>query len=91
DQAPLIDRPPSEYFDGRCFVSCEPDERTVPYVLSATGDVVCYASDYCHWDCAFPDTVRIIHDRDDLDHEQKIGVLARNAARLYGIPIPAAV
>jgi uncharacterized protein len=91
DQAPLIDRPPSAYFDGQCFVSCEPDERAVPYVLSATGDVVCYASDYCHWDCAFPDTVRIVRDRDDLTGEQKAGVLGRNAARLYGIPIPAAV
>jgi uncharacterized protein len=91
DQAPLIDRPPSQYFDGSCFVSCEPDERTVPYVLSATGDVVCYASDYCHWDCAFPDTVRIIHDREDLDDEQKVNVLGRNASRLYSIPMPAAV
>jgi uncharacterized protein len=93
EQAPLIDRTPSSYFlDAPGFVSCEPDERTVPYVLSQLGDgVVCYASDYCHWDCAFPDTVRIIGDRDDLDDAQKSAVLAGNAARLYRIPVPAAV
>jgi len=91
DQAPSIDRPPSEYFDGRCFVSCEPDERTVPYVLSSVGDVVCYASDYCHWDCAFPDTVRILREREDLDDEQKSAVLGGNAARLYRLPVPAGV
>src|SRR5947208_3277559 len=57
DQAPLIDRPPSEYFlAGNGFVSCEPDERMVGYVTRELGQgIVCYASDYCHWDCAFPD------------------------------------
>jgi len=84
-QAPLIDRAPSEYFlAGNGFVSCEPDERMVAYVTRELGpDIVCYASDYCHWDCAFPDTVTIVRDRTDLSDEEKTAVLAGNAARLY--------
>ena len=64
EQAPELDRPPSEYFLGRGFVSCEPDERALPWVVDTLGDgVVCYASDYCHWDCSFPDSVKLLADR----------------------------
>ncbi len=87
DQAPGIDRAPSRYFlDGNCYVTCEPDEMMVPYVLrSVKPDVVCYASDYCHWDCVFPDSVRVLAERDDLEPEEKQRVFARNAAALYGL------
>jgi len=89
-QAPLIDRAPSSYFAGSCFVSCEPEERMLPYVLSTVApDAVCYASDYCHWDCAFPNTVALLEGRTDLSDEQKANVLGRNATRLYGLPMPA--
>ena len=43
-----------------------------------------YASDYCHWDCDFPNSVRDIAERSDLSDEAKRKVLAENAARLYG-------
>jgi uncharacterized protein len=87
-QAPAIDRPPSEYFIGRCYVTCEPDERMVPYVLrNASEDAVCYASDYCHWDCIFPDSVRVLAERDDLAPDEKERVFARNAAALYGLDV----
>ena len=48
---------------------------------------VCYASDYCHWDCIFPDSVRVLAERDDLEPEEKERVFARNAAALYGLDI----
>jgi predicted TIM-barrel fold metal-dependent hydrolase len=92
DQAPQIDRAPSEYFlSGNCFAGCEPGERMLGYIETQLPGVACYASDYCHWDCAFPDTVRIVHDRRDLDGTQKENILSRNASRLYGIAMPAAV
>ena len=89
-QAPAIDRPPSRYFvDGQCFLTCEPDEKMVPYVLRNIGpDVVCYASDYCHWDCIFPDSVRVLAERDDLGPEEKARVFGGNAAALYGLGAP---
>src|SRR5215475_2976787 len=73
EQAPLIDRKPSEYvLSGRCFIGCDPDERAIPNVINALGEgVVVYASDYCHWDCKFPDTVKIIEDRTDISASGK--------------------
>ncbi len=90
DQAPEIDRPPSEYFHGRCFLTTEPDEKMVPYVFDTVGeDIVCYASDYCHFDCAFPDSVSILEKRSDLDECVKQRLFAKNAATLYKLELPA--
>jgi predicted TIM-barrel fold metal-dependent hydrolase len=91
EQAPLIDKRPSEYFRGRGFLTTEPEERMVPYVSQSVGDdVICYSSDYCHWDCAFPDSVSILEKRDDLDEALKQRLVASNAAALYGLEVPAA-
>ena len=49
---------------------------------SATS-VVVYASDYCHWDCTFPDTVKIIAERNDVSDTSKKRIFDENAARLY--------
>jgi predicted TIM-barrel fold metal-dependent hydrolase len=87
DQAPSIDRKPSEYFlSGRCFMGVDPDEKGVAYVASAlTDECIVYASDYCHWDCKFPDTVSILLERGDLSAQSKKRILKDNAARLYGL------
>lgn len=91
EQAPELDRPPSEYFVGHCYVTTEPEEKMVPYVFSAVSSgVVCYTSDYCHWDCAFPDSVRILEDRTDIQEGIRDALFASNAARLYGLPLPGA-
>ena len=60
-----------EYFAGRGYVTTEPDEKMVPYVFEHVGDVVCYSSDYCHWDCDFPDSVKLLEERGDLDDAMK--------------------
>ena len=90
EQAPEIDRPPSEYFIGRCCLTTEPDEKMVPYVFGAVShDIVCYSSDYCHFDCAFPDSVSILEARGDLSEPVKQRLFSGNAARLYGLEVPA--
>jgi predicted TIM-barrel fold metal-dependent hydrolase len=90
EQAPLLDRPPSEYIARRGFVSCEPEERALPWVLETLDDdLVCFASDYCHWDCAFPNSVKLLVDRDDLSDHAKAAILGANGARLYGLALPA--
>jgi predicted TIM-barrel fold metal-dependent hydrolase len=86
EQAPQIDRPPSEYFLGRCFLTTEPEEKMVPYVFQQLSpDVICYSSDYCHWDCAFPDSVRLLEERADLPEAIKKPLFSSNAARLFGL------
>jgi predicted TIM-barrel fold metal-dependent hydrolase len=84
-EMPAITKPPSEYLaDGRVVISCEA-EHGIPHALSGLGDqCVAYASDYPHWDCEFPDSVRAISERDDLTDDQKAAVLGANAARILG-------
>ena len=66
----------------------EPGEKMVPYVAEAVGDdVVCYSSDYCHWDCDFPDSVKLVEEC-DLSDAYKRKLFAVNAARFYGLEIP---
>jgi predicted TIM-barrel fold metal-dependent hydrolase len=89
DQAPEIDQPPSSYFMERGFVTTEPGEKMVPYVFEfLSPGLVCYSSDYCHWDSDFPDSVRLLEERGDLDEKIKTALFADNAARLYGLEIP---
>jgi predicted TIM-barrel fold metal-dependent hydrolase len=89
EQAPRIDRPPSRYFAGRCFLTAEPDDRTLPWVVREHGSgVVCYASDYYHWDSVFPDSVKIFAERTDLDADALQRLFSANAARLYRLSPP---
>ncbi len=87
EQAPNIDRKPSEYFlSGNCFIGCDPDEKAIPTVCNELGEgIVVYASDYCHWDCKFPDTVKIISERNDISASAKKGIFDANPRRLYAI------
>lgn len=80
-----IPRPPSEYLaEGRVWVSCEPDERSIEWVVDQLGaDCILYASDYPHWDAEFPDSVAKIRDRNTLSSETKRAILGDNAARLF--------
>jgi uncharacterized protein len=85
-QVPKLKRPPSEHiFGGRIFVACDPDEKMLPQVLELVGkDVVIYASDYCHWDSRYPDSVRLIDDRSELSREEKRKILGANALCFFG-------
>ena len=58
----------------------------IPEVAKLCGDdKILYASDYYHWDCAFPDSVRLIAERADLSERAKKRILADNAARLFNL------
>jgi uncharacterized protein len=85
EQAPGIDHKPSEYFlEGNCYISCEPDEHMLRQVIELIGDErIVYASDYYHWDCSFPDTVKLIAERNDISDASKKRILSDNATVLY--------
>lgn len=65
------------------IVSCEPGEKTLPYVVSAVGDqCIMYASDYPHPDSKWPNTVAPIQ-KAEMSAEAKQKILREIAARLY--------
>jgi predicted TIM-barrel fold metal-dependent hydrolase len=53
-------------------------------VFAANGEnTVMYASDYCHWDCHFPYSVKDVVDGADLSFAQKERLLNKNAAEFF--------
>ncbi len=95
-QMPNLRRRPSEIIRSEQIVlTCESEESGLDRVLEAAGaGTVLYASDYCHWDCNFPDSVRDICEARDLSLAQKERILGRNAVEFFGLanlPAPGAV
>ena len=86
-QVPEMRKRPSEYIKSENFyISTEAEESMLPAVLEHVGeDRVLYASDFPHWDCSFPNSVRHISERQSLSDAAKRKVLGDNAAKLYGI------
>ncbi len=88
--APLCKAKPSEYMTcGRAYYSCEPEEKTIPYVMQWVGeDNILYASDYPHWDSEWPHTVDGLLKRGDLSQPVKAKILGQNALRFYDLKPP---
>lgn len=86
-EAPLCKKKPSEYLlSGRIYYGCEPDEKTLGYVVNEIGsETIMYASDYPHWDMSWPESAVLIWRREDLSFEAKKNVLAENARRFYNL------
>ena len=85
DDEPNITRKPSEYLlSGQCYFGCDPDEEMLQFAADHLGeDQIIYASDYPHFDCRFPDSVRLISERQGLPDRLKRKTLSDNARRLY--------
>ena len=95
-QMPAMQRRPSEIIrSDQLVLSCESEETGLDRVLDASGPAtVLYASDYCHWDCHFPYSVKDVISGDDLSFEQKEDVLYKNAVEFFGmrdLPEPSAL
>ena len=82
---PLLKRKPSEVFaTGKCFISFEPDEAMLADVIEVMGDRhLVYASDYPHFDCRFPDSVKEVAGNTQIKKESKARILEANARELY--------
>ncbi len=78
---------PSEYFNqGRCYVSCESREETIPLLGRLCGeDTLMWASDYPHPDDMenFPNTVGGLFENDHISQDFRGKVLWDNPARFY--------
>lgn len=66
----------------RVWYSFEPEEATLPWVVEMVGEErLVYASDYAHWNCTSPDSVRLVRDRTDLTDAVRRKLLSENAPR----------
>ena len=95
-QMPELRRRPSDIIrSDQIVLTCESEESGLDRVLEVAGPgTVLYASDYCHWDCNFPDSVKDIREVRDLSLGQKERILGRNAVEFFGLrnlPEPAAM
>ena len=84
---PWQTRDPGEWIRSEnCYFAVEPEESTIPYVAQTIGeDRLVYAPDYCQWDCACPDSVKLLYERQDLSDGLKRKILGENAARLFNL------
>ena len=57
-----LEHKPSDYFRDRCWISCDPDERTIPALAERFGDRFMWASDFPHAD----HTPEYVGDLDEL-------------------------
>jgi len=95
-QMPDLRRRPSEIvISEQITLTCESEETGLDRVFAANGETtVMYASDYCHWDCHFPYSVKDVVDGHDLTFEQKEKLLGKTAIeffRLKNLPKPVAL
>ena len=69
-------------------VTCEPDEDSLPCVVELLGDrCVMFASDYPHWDGAWPEATAELkeHNMGRLSPDALARVAAGNAEDFYGL------
>ena len=82
-------RPPAEYVAaGNVRITCEPDERTLPAVIESLGDeCVMFASDYPHWDGAWPHATSELreHAEGRLSDTSLARIAGANARAFYGL------
>jgi predicted TIM-barrel fold metal-dependent hydrolase len=82
-------RPPREYVEsGNVFITCEPDEGTLPTVVDVLGDrCVMFASDYPHWDGAWPNSTAELreHAEGRLPPAALSRIAADNARSFFGL------
>jgi uncharacterized protein len=84
-------RRPSEYIADMYFTS-QPLERSNLKLTEATFDAIkaetqlLFASDWPHWDFDLPSAITTLPF---LSEQAKRNILGLNAARLFGLPVPA--
>jgi uncharacterized protein len=90
-EAPLLKRPPSDYIREMYFTS-QPLERGNLKLTEATFDAIdaesqlLFSSDWPHWDFDLPSTITTLPF---LSERAKRNILGLNAARVFGLDVPA--
>lgn len=84
---PYLKRKPSEYFRDQCYISFDPEEKSLPALVDIIGeDRIIWASDYPHLDAPYPGTIAELEEHiAPLPEGVKNKVRGQNALRLYGL------
>ena len=79
-------RKPSDWFRSNCYISCDPDERTIAGMTELLGpDRFFWASDYPHADHT-PNYLKELDGLvETLEGESRAGILGANVRRAYGL------
>ncbi len=86
--APDLQMVPSEYFKQQCYISVEPDEETVKYVIDYMGsERIVFSTDYPHGDSKFPNAVERFLQL-SIAEEDKRKILWDNCASYYEMAEP---
>jgi predicted TIM-barrel fold metal-dependent hydrolase len=76
---------PSEYFRRQCFISVDPDEDQVEWVIQKLGDdTLVFSTDYPHSDSHFPEATELFLKL-PISEASKRKILWDNCCRLYGL------
>lgn len=78
---------PSGYFRRQVYVSVDPDERSVPFLVELIGDdKIMWASDYPHTDVTAPSVVAEVREHiARLPERAQRRILGENALSIYGV------
>jgi uncharacterized protein len=89
-EVPWLKQKPSEYIRNcASYFGMEPEEKLIPLVAREIGaEKLMYASDYPHWDSDWPNTVRTLVERDDVDDSLRQKIMCDNALSFYGLSRP---
>ena len=81
-----LKRPPTQYFSDQCFISGDPDEKALSYVIDHVGaDCFMWATDYPHPDHPGSWARSLEKLVEPLGPETRAKVLGGNVARIYGL------
>ena len=82
---PWLKRKPSEQFLEQCFLSLDPDERTVAAMVELGAErTILWGSDYPHFDCTYPGLVSEVERAcASLPEHAKKSIREDNATRFY--------
>jgi uncharacterized protein len=80
----LANKPSDYLLSGNCWFSCESDEPNLSATVDFLGDSqVIYASDYPHFDCSFPDSVKDLIEESGLTTARIEKIAGANSRALY--------
>ena len=79
----------SDYFRRQCYISYDPDERTLPLLVDAIGDDrIMWATDFPHLDVTAPNTVDELRKNiERLPDASQRKIMGENAVRLYSLSV----